>query len=45
MDEDGRSHGLCSSTVLEYTWTERDENHEQKLVRMDMDPCLRNSVL
>ena len=45
MDEDGRSHGLFSSTLLEYTWEGREENHEQKLVRMDMDPCFRNSVL
>jgi hypothetical protein len=45
MNEDGRSHGLFSSTVLEYTWAERDDNHEEKLVRMDIDPCFRNSVL
>ena len=45
MDEDGRNHGLFSSTVLQYTWSGRDENHEQKRVRMDMDPCSRNSVL
>jgi hypothetical protein len=45
MDEEGRSGGLFSSTVLEYTWEGHDENHEQKLVRMDIDPYFRNSVL
>ena len=45
MDEDGRSHGLFSSTVLEYTLAGSGENHEQKLARIDMDPCFRNSVL
>jgi hypothetical protein len=49
-DELGRTKteeamALFSSTVLEFTWAGRDENHEKKLVRMDLDACFRNCVV